>query len=345
MAEGDKVRVGVLGLGSIAQVVHLPILSQLQNAELAGVCDVDRAKARAIAARFGIARVFQSDEEVFRSEDLDALVICTPSHLHEAQAIASLQSGKHTLVEKPLAMTAEGAASVIGAAEAAGRTLQVAMNNRFRPDCQALKPFAAGGELGELFLAHGAWLNRRMRMLRPTWRHRRATAGGGAFMDLGVQILDLTWWLLGFPKASSVYASMYQPPGMEVEDSATVILRLGNGGCISLSVSWSAITNRDVHTLRLLGSRGSGTIPPLAVFKELETGMIDVTPQLPMHREHLYTASYRNELQDFMEAARGSEPRPRPAEQIELMRLVSLAYRSAAEKREVEVGTEEPPRP
>jgi predicted dehydrogenase len=57
MAEQDKVRVGVLGLGSIAQVVHLPILSQLENAVLAGVCDLDRAKARAIAARFGIARV------------------------------------------------------------------------------------------------------------------------------------------------------------------------------------------------------------------------------------------------------------------------------------------------
>lgn len=341
MAEGDRVRVGILGLGSIAQVVHLPILSQLPNAELAGVCDVDRTKARAIAARFGIPRVFQDDDEVFRSDELDALVICTPSHLHETQAIASLQSGKHTLVEKPLAMSADGAARVIEAAAGAGRNVQVAMNNRFRPDCQALKPFAAGGELGELFLAHGAWLNRRMRLLRPTWRHRQATAGGGAFMDLGVQILDLAWWLLGFPKASSVYASMYQPQGMEVEDSATVILRLTNGGCISLSVSWSTVASKDFHHLRLLGTRGSGTIAPLAVFKELETGMIDVTPQLPTQREHLYTASYRNELQDFLEAVQRHEPRPRPAEQIELMRLVSLAYQSAAEKREVEVGLEE----
>jgi len=337
MAEQDKVRVGVLGLGSIAQVVHLPILSQLENAVLAGVCDLDRAKARAIAARFGIPRVFQSDEEIFRSPDVDALVICTPNHLHDAQAIASLQSGKHTLVEKPLAMTAEAAARVLAAAESAGRVLQVAMNNRFRPDVQALKPFAAGGELGELFLAQGAWLSRRMRLLRPTWRHRRATAGGGALMDLGVQILDMAWWLLGFPKVSTVYGSMYQPPGMEVEDAATVVLRLADGGCISLSVSWSMITDRDVHNLRLLGTRGSGAIAPLAVFKELDTGMIDVTPQLPAHRENLYTTSYRNELRAFLNAARGAETPPRPREQVELMQLVSLAYRAAEEKREVEV--------
>jgi predicted dehydrogenase len=335
MREGEKVRVAMLGLGSIAQVVHLPILSQLKHAELVGVCDVDRSKARAIAARFGIPRVFQSDTEAFAATDLDAIVICTPSHLHESQAIAALQAGKHTLVEKPLALTAEGAGNVIAAAEAAGCVLQVAMNNRFRPDSQALKPFLAGGELGTIFLGRGAWLNRKVRILRPTWRHRRATAGGGAFMDVGVQILDLALWLLQFPKVSSVYANMYRPPNLEVEDSATVVLRLASGGALSVSVSWSLIADRDFHNLRLLGTRGSGAIAPLSVFKELETGMIDVTPQLPAHRENLYTMSYRNELQYFLDAVRGAEPPPRPREQIELMRLVSLAYQSAEERREV----------
>ena len=158
-------------------------------------------------------------------------------------------------------------------------------------------------------------------------------------MDLGVQILDLAWWLLGFPRVHSVVATMYQPPGMEVEDSATVNLRLNNGGCISLSVSWSLVANRDSHSLRILGTRGSGTIAPLSVFKEFETGMTDVTPQLPVHRENLYTASYRNELEDFLAAARGSgQPLSRPTEQVELMRLVALAYQAAAEKREVDVG-------
>jgi predicted dehydrogenase len=338
MKEGEKVRVALLGLGSIAQVVHLPILAQLKQAELTGVCDVDRSKAKAIANRFGIPRVFANDGEAFAADEIDALVICTPNHLHEAQAIAALEAGKHVLVEKPLALTAEGAAAVIGAAEAAGRVLQVAMNNRFRPDSQALRPFLTGGELGDIVLARGAWLNRKMRILRPTWRHRRATAGGGAFMDIGVQILDLALWLVQFPKITSVYANMHTPQGMEVEDSATVVLRLAAGGTLSVSVSWSLIADRDFHNLRLLGTRGSGAIAPLSVFKELETGMIEVTPQLPAHRENLYTMSYRNELQFFLESVRGEEPPPRPREQIELMRLVSLAYQSAEERREVSAG-------
>ena len=337
MSEQPKVRVALLGLGSIAQVVHLPVLNQLEDAELVAVCDADRAKAQAIAARFGIERVHARDEDVFRADDVDAIVICTPSYLHDEQAIAALESGKHTLVEKPIALTAEGAERANAAAERAGLTFMVAMNNRYRPDTMALRPFVQGGELGEIFLARGAWLNRKMRVVRPTWRHRRATAGGGAMMDLGVQTLDLALWLLGYPKVRSVASHMHFPGGLEVEDSAALLLRFANGAGLSLSVSWSLVAERDRHYLRLLGTRGSGAISPLAVYKEVETGMIDVTPTMPPHRENLYTVSYRQELSQFLSVVRGEQVQPLPREQIEVMKIVATCYRSAEEKREVEV--------
>jgi predicted dehydrogenase len=335
MTEERRLRVGVLGVGSIAQVVHLPILSGLPEAELTAVADADQGKARAIAARFGIPRVYASDEEMLRADDIDAVVICTPNHLHEEQAIGALQAGKHTLVEKPLAMTSAGATRVLEVAEKAGRTFQVAMNNRFRPDTLALKPFADNGELGHVFLARGAWLNRKMRIVRPTWRHRLATAGGGALMDLGVQALDLAFWLLGSPKFASVFAHAHHPAGLEVEDSAAVLVRLAGGAGVSLTVSWSLVAGRDRHYLRLLGTRGSGAIAPLAVFKELDNGIADVTPQLPVNRENLYTVSYRNELQHFLRACAAEVPPPLPHEQVDIMRIVELGYRSAREKREV----------
>ncbi|MGH7506934.1 MAG: Gfo/Idh/MocA family oxidoreductase, partial [Longimicrobiales bacterium] len=72
-------RVGVLGLGSIAQVVHLPILSQLPGVEITAVCDADIVKARTIGGRFG-ARAVRTDAEVNNADDVDALVICTPNH-------------------------------------------------------------------------------------------------------------------------------------------------------------------------------------------------------------------------------------------------------------------------
>jgi predicted dehydrogenase len=336
VSEAREVRIGVLGLGAIAQVVHLPILSQMPGVRLVAVCDVDHAKARMIAARFGIPRVPQNDEQVFRSDDLDAIVICTPSHLHHSQSIAALQSGKHVLVEKPLALDADSAAKVIAAAETSGRALMVAMNNRYRPDAAALYPFARGGELGEIFLVRGAWLNRKVRVLRPTWRHRRATAGGGALMDLGVQTIDLALWLLNFPQVASVTCHTHQGEGLDVEDTAAMLFRLKNGGAISLTVGWSLVSERDRHYLRMLGTRGSGAMSPLAVFKEVETGLLDVTPNIIPGRENLYTASYRQEMEHFLECVREEVKLPAPREQVEILRLVSLAYRSAAEKREIE---------
>jgi predicted dehydrogenase len=143
----DDFRVGLLGLGAIAQVVHLPVLHSMQGVKLVGVCDVDRTKASAIASRFGIERVYRSDDDVFADPDLDGIVICTPSYLHHVQAIAALDAGKHVLVEKPLSIRADHAAEVIAAAERVDRTLMVAMNNRYRPDILALRPFALNGEL------------------------------------------------------------------------------------------------------------------------------------------------------------------------------------------------------
>jgi predicted dehydrogenase len=160
-------------------------------------------------------------------------------------------------------------------------------------------------------------------------------------MDLGVQTIDLALWMLGFPRIESIFTHLHRPPGYEVEDTAAVLIRLADGGCVSLTVSWSLVADRDRHYLRLLGTRGSGAITPLAVYKELETGMIDVTPQLPGHRENLYTISYRNELSHFLRICGGhAEVPPLPREQVELMRLVALAYRSAEEKREIPVTEE-----
>jgi predicted dehydrogenase len=333
----ENLRVGLLGLGAIAQVVHLPVLHSLEGVTLAGVCDVDRSKATAIADRFGIPRVYQSDDDVFKDSELDAVAICTPSYLHHTQAIAALQGNKHVLVEKPLAISADDANDVLKAAEGSGKTLMVAMNNRYRPDIQALRPFVKGGELGNIFLLRGAWLNRKVRLVRPTWRHRKQTAGGGAMMDLGVQTLDLAMWFIDFPQASSVFAHMHPGEGMEVEDSAAVIVRLQNGAAVSLSLSWSLVAERDRHYLRLLGTRGSGNIQPLAVFKEIEHGMLDVTPQVPPGRENMYTASYREELTDWVETAQGKRPYSPPTEQVQLMRIVAAAYQSDRERREVEI--------
>src|SRR5690606_15209118 len=244
MSEGNEIRVALLGTGAIAQVVHLPILTQLPGVRVRAVCDSDRSKAAAIASRFNVPEVFRKDEEVFKSDEIDAVLICTPSYLHAEQAIAALEGGKHVLVEKPLALSAEDAGRVLDTARKTGRLASVAMNTRYRPDVQALRPFVRGGELGQPFLIKAGWLNRKVRVVRSTWRHKIETAGGGAFMDLGVQMLDLALWLLGFPRVRRIVAQMHKGERMEVEDTAVVLLEVEKGPVISIEVTWSLFAER-----------------------------------------------------------------------------------------------------
>ncbi len=335
-ADVRPLRVAVLGTGAIAQVVHLPILSQMAGVEVVSVHDADGAKARTIAGRFGVRAVASTPEEVWGNEEVDAVVIATPSHLHEEHVIAGLAAGKYVLCEKPLALSAEGARRVLAADGAEGRLL-VAMNQRFRPDAAALKQVVSSGTIGEVFSVSAGWLNRSVSRDLRSWRQRKESAGGGAFMDLGLQMLDLALWLLAAPEPLRVSAHMHQDRDAEVEDSAVLMVRFAGGQLVSLEVTWSFRPEQDRQFLHLLGSSGSGSLAPLSVFRDTPEGPTEVTPAVPQSRENPFTASYRMELQHFVDAARSGRSVPAPREQELLMRLVEGAYRSTAEGREVEV--------
>jgi predicted dehydrogenase len=328
------VRLAVLGAGAIAQVVHLPILSRMRGVQLAAVFDTERGTARNVADRFGIESVARTPDEIWADATIQGVVVCTPSNLHEEHVREALQAGKHVLCEKPLALDPEGIARVLAEEGADGRLL-VAMNQRFRPDAASLRSFVASGELGEVYYLKAGWLNRRMqRGPRRSWRERK-DAGGGAFMDLGVQMLDLAMWLLDYPQPVSVNAFMHRERGAEVEDSGALMLRLSGNRLVNLEVAWNLRAERDRQFLHLLGSSGSGSLAPLTVYKDMESGLANVTPQLAPGRENLYTASYRAELQHFVEVVKGDRRATAPTEQVQLMRLVDAAYQSAEDGREV----------
>lgn len=325
----DEVRLAILGTGAIAQIVHLPVLSQMAGVRVTGVCDLDREKAVAIGTRFGIPTVCREDAEIFDAPDVDGVIICSPSYLHEEQAIAALEGGKHVLVEKPMALTAEGTQRVIETAERVGRSVMVAMNNRYRPDSQAVRTFVTGGELGDVFLVKGGLYNRKVRVLRPTWRHRLATSGGGALMDLGVQILDLCMWMLDYPAIVRLVCQTHPGEGMEVEDSAALLMETATGASISIEATWSLLAGRDRQYAQVLATRGSASLSPLSVYKDMEHGLLDVTPQLPPVGRNLYTATYSDQLAHFAAVIAGTASAPMPREQIRLMTLISAAYQSA----------------
>src|SRR3989442_9952997 len=153
----ERLKVGVIGGGAIAQVAHLPVLKKLKSIEVQAICDTDLPKARALADRFGVKDALDDIEDVLRDETLDAVVICTPNHLHESHILAALSADLHILVEKPLTMSAASTQRILRAAEKRDRVVMVGMNHRSRPDVQIVRSFVQSGELGRVESVRGSW--------------------------------------------------------------------------------------------------------------------------------------------------------------------------------------------
>src|SRR5919112_6687964 len=103
-----NIRVGVVAAGAIAQLAHIPVLSKMRGAQLVAVCDNDRPKARSLADRFGIPDVFTDIEDLLELDELDAVVVATPNHLHEPHVLSALAANRHVLCERPLSLTSRG---------------------------------------------------------------------------------------------------------------------------------------------------------------------------------------------------------------------------------------------
>ncbi len=322
------VRIGVLGLGAIAQTAHLPVLAKMRGVQVAALCDNDGAKARALAQRFGVRDVVTDVEELLELPDLDAVVVATPNHLHEVHVLSALRARKHVMCERPLGLNARAVERVIAAAEKAKRVLMVANNHRFRHDAQALDAFVRGGELGKVRAVRAGAYRRRVQ--QAPWRLRRAEAGGGAFLELGLPLLDLAGWLLDFPRIERVSAAMERARGANaVEDSAIVFIECQGGFTVTIDVHANYVGEDQRWWFELVGTKGSARLHPLRLVKEIHGQAEDVSPTGAQTKDTAFIQSYRSELAHFVAAVREEAPYEPPRDQIRVYKLLELIYKAA----------------
>ncbi len=336
MTDTTPLRVGVVGTGAVAQLIHLPLLTERRDVEVVALADPDELRVDTIARRYDIPKV-DSVEELLGGFEVDAVVLCTPNHLHAEMAVAVLEAGRHVLVERPLATDVAGARRIVDAAEAAGRVALPGMSHRFRPDVAALKAFVSSGRLGRIYAARAAWMNRAVPMRRIGWRQRIDSAGGGALMDLGTQAIDLLLWVLGQPRVTRVTA-MASRADLEVEDAATVVMETEDGAALTVEVSWNFFSSEDRHYARVLGTEGGGELPPLEICTQAGGRPMDVTPrggELPKDGRDRYRKAYRREHDHFFRMVRGHAPIESAEDQIHVMEIVEAAYRSIEDRCEV----------
>ena len=324
----DRIRVGVVGLGWVSQVVHLPILLKLPEAQLVAVCDRDRSKARLVAEKFGLERVYSDVNQMLETEDLHAVVVCTSTDAHREVAVACMRAGKDVLVEKPIARTYTEAAEMAAVARETKRKLMVGMNHRFRPDSMILKGFIEGNELGKIFYTRAGWL--RKRSTASAWGIQREKSGGGAFIDLGIVILDMALWMTGFPDIRRVSATQYHHRTKKVEDTSIVALTFKNGSRMHIEVSWSMALDEDSYFYHVFGSDGSASVNPFRIYKDLNGNVVNLTPTKIEHPHNMFKRSYENELRHFLGSVRELHPVISTADEaVQRMRIVEAVYKSA----------------
>ena len=192
---GLPIRFGVVGCGTIAYWSHLRSLRGLRGATLVAAADPDPA-ARARAAPLVPGAVLDDAEELFDRDDVDAVVIASPTALHAAHALAACRRRKPFYVEKPIATSHADARAVLTAAAEAGLVAAVGFNRRLHPIYERARELLAAGAIGRVRTVLSAFVEPPAGGTLAAWKRRRET-GGGALLDLASHHVDLVRWLLG----------------------------------------------------------------------------------------------------------------------------------------------------
>ncbi|MBQ6789718.1 MAG: Gfo/Idh/MocA family oxidoreductase [Clostridia bacterium] len=274
----EKVRVGIIGCGGIANGKHMPGLKNVKEAEMVAFCDLIIERAEKAAKEYGTpdAKVYVDYKEMLEDKTIDVVHVCTPNRAHSFITVDALEAGKHVMCEKPMAINSVEALKMIDAAKRTGKKLTIGYQNRQRNDAQYLKNEALAGTFGDIYYARAIALRRRA---VPTWGVflNEYEQGGGPLIDIGTHALDLSLWTMDNYKPKYCVGSVYHklndqtetanafgdwdPEKFTVEDCAFGFVVMENGATISVESSW-AINMLDTieATTMVCGTKGGGDL-------------------------------------------------------------------------------------
>ena len=330
----DKTRIAVIGLGSVAQLVHLPNLLKIKNAEIKAIAEINRNRLYSVAEKFNVKNCYTSYTELLKNNNTDAVIISTPTHLHKQIAIDCLNAGKHVLVEKPLARNSSEGFEIIECAKKNNKKLMVGMNLRYRPDSMLVRSLIDAGEIGDPFYIKCGWV--RKQSSSEKWFSRREEAGGGVILDLGINLVDLALWLADYPKAVSISTKNYHHHSRNLEDTSVSFLRCENSVTISIEASWTLAEEKDTFYANIYGTKGSVSANPFKLIKLLEEEQIDHGSTFLETPTEAFKKSYLNEIKSFIGAIRGLNPVFSSGEEaLNLLKIAEAMYKSAEEDKEI----------
>jgi predicted dehydrogenase len=342
----QKLRMGIIGVGGIAQARHIPAFLKFSNqVTIEAISDVNEATAKAVADQFNISKVYSNYRDMF--QEVDAVTICTPNKFHAEITIAALEAGLHVLCEKPMAMTPEECQAMMDAAESSGKVLAIAYHYRFMKESQAAKRIILENEIGQPLVARAKALRRRK---VPGWGvfTNKELQGGGSLIDYGCHFLDLSFWLLGNPEVVEVIGTTYNQLSrmpdqvnlwgdfnhetFEVDDHVTAYIKFSNGASMLFETSWMANIKDDEESLSISGQTGGIDLFPFQL-NQMKHGMLlnseanwvpgEDDPGIP-------------QAQNFINSCLGLEELiVKPQEALQVSQVIDAIYKSSETRKSV----------
>lgn len=356
----QQLRVGVVGAGTIAQRSHLPTLSKIEGVRVVALAETNPERLRECAATFDIERTYTDYREMLAAGDLDAVLVITPNVFHAPVTLAAIEAGCHVLVEKPMATTGGDAQRMVDFAAERGKVLTINFPRRFLGIYREARRLVAAGELGEVYQVSATLVRRAGIPGYGSWFTTAALAGGGALLDTGVHILDITLWMLGEPEILAVSAATSDRLGragrglgqwgidrgtegtFDVDDSVVAQIRCAGGLTIALDVAWAAYSPA-ITGVRLLGTQGGVVLAErhqrsdrdrLELYTDGPDGPLTTEPELPVEP----VPAGEGPLRGFVASARTGTPPPVPAAAgLRLARLCDAIYEPARTGHEVQL--------
>ncbi len=351
----DKVRIGIIGVGGIAQNAHLPPLNASPDVEIVAVCDINPDTLKKVGDQYNIPEDhrFLDYHDLANCPDVDAVEVCTPNNMHIPCALAAAKAGKPVNVEKPLALSCEEAQPLVDLMDEKQLVSMMCFSYRFFPAVQYAKHLMEQGLLGDVvsvsveYLKDSAfWEGRRL-----DWRFVKEIGGTGVLGDLGAHLVDMARYLVGdFKEVSADYGTVvkqrqkldsdeYAP--VTTDDYCHFLAKLGEDGSVfaNFVISRCCLGHRNSIRFDIYGTKGTISVD-LNHPKVLSLCVGEIDLECKNLRTVEVPAKYASmQEQTFVDAVLGRPTPYRPDlhEGLAVQKILDALQRSCEEKRWISI--------
>ncbi len=303
------------------------------------MCDTDIRKTEFLKERYKAERVTEDANDCIEAEDIDALIIATPTYLHYPLAVAGLEYDKDVFVEVPVSISAKEAKEIYEKAERKKRIVAVGLWHRLREDVELLRTFVEKKELGDIFYAKAGWLRSFEEWPLTGWRRDKMRAGGGVFLSIATLVLDFSLYITGDKKPLFITGVGFKrDKELPFEDTAIATMRFEDNSLLSVEVGWHP-AKRDILYFNLYGSKGTARLFPLEIYKEIYGRLSNVTPGLPSLKQ-IYLNAFEKQMKLFVDSVMQRKPYPLSSNVVlNICSIVDGFYKSWEKKEEVSISS------